>query len=548
MSQNPNHSAASIIVQLLRDTLAQHAPFGAHIAETTKRAITDKWLDRLEEHNTSIMAPFVDMVLEQTDPPPEIKHMLQQMLRPSQAVGSFASNFLLYGIGFSIAGQIVNPFLVGLANDTNTAAVAAGISRPISPPDLATGAIRGIEPGVVSDIAAPGWATEIAARSGVSAADMQFLVDITGAPPDLTTLFEAVRRGYITEEELVTGLRQSDLRDSWIPTVSKLRYTTPTPVDMVRADVQGQLPSDQARQLAFELGLEPPGFVNDNPDWYQILYDTAGRPPGPEEVGRMANRGIVPWEGVGPDVVSFQQMIHESDLKNKWYEPLRQLQVYVPPPRLVAGLLKSGSITEQQARAIWISDGVPPALADAYVHQALVEETATDKVLSKGEITKSFVAGFINEQDALDMLNTIGYRGQVAADILKLATMQRELSAINKVVNRVGSLYVNYKITPTDAQRSLTELGLPAAQIVDLLNIWEIERVPETRIPTIAQLGAAVHYGIIDGTTAIDKAQLLGYTPLDAWIILGAEAHAPLVDANGAAIPRPPDTNTGVDV
>jgi hypothetical protein len=104
-------------------------------------------------------------------------------------------------------------------------------------------------------------------------------------------------------------------------------------------------------------------------------------------------------------------------------------------------------------------------------------------------------------------------------------------------------LYSSYRMSESDAKASLTALGVPDTQITELLAIWAIERGPETRLPTISELAKAVQYQALDPATAITKAEMLGYTAYDAYIIMSGIAEAPL-----NVTPIPTDTDSGVNV
>lgn len=540
MPVDPNHvhSTGSKFAQLLSNVLIEAHPWLSEISEQTKHRVKDEWLEGLEKHATSIVEPIIDKVFDAADMPDEIAALFEHAARPKAQFGATIQQFFVWGVMFSLASTALEPFTQDIAN----ALWSVNPSRPLTPPDIASMVIRGIAPGDAAITPMPGWAADEGKKSGIPPSDMQALIDVTGQPPSPTDLFEMVRRSLIDESKVEQGLREGDTRDEWIPLFSKLRYETPTPIDMVRAAVQAQLPYDQAKALASELGLEPAGFVNDNPDWFDTLFHIAGRPPGPEEVGRMANRGIVPWEGTGADATTFQQAIAESDIKTKWTDALRQLQVYVPPPRMVGGLLKSGSITAEQAKQFWIQGGVPNALADAYVHQATTEETIQEKNLSKTEVTTLLYDGIIDGTQAADLLSVLGFQGKTATYIVELTNFRRRMSFLSTAVRRVSSLYVNYRMTAVDAKASLDALGVPSDQVIQLLEIWDIERKPEVRLPTIAQLGRAVRYSGLDFGVAVSKGMALGYTEYDATLIIAGEAEEP--PPNG----WPTDADTGVDV
>lgn len=240
----------------------------------------------------------------------------------------------------------------------------------------------------------------------------------------------------------------------------------------------------------------------------------------------MANRGIIPWTGTGTDQVSFEQVIAESDVKVKYTAALQALQAYVPPPRTVGTLYQHGAITADQALAYWKAGGVPDPLAQGYLYQAQQEHTEQDKLLAKGEILSAYYDGILPQDQAETYLALLGYSGEVAATMLELQDFRRELQAINKVVSKVGTLYTEFKITGTNATAALSSVGLPANQIQELLGTWGQLRIAPVRVPSVAQIGAAVKYGTITQAEALAELADLGYQPRDAAIVLSAGAEA----------------------
>jgi hypothetical protein len=526
MSTPPHRNtavAASKFAQLLGEVIIHHAPWTADIAEDAKRRRVESFLEELEDHTADIMGPLLTTVAQTGNVPPELSSILGAIATPEHQVSAIASQFLVFGVGFQLGTQLLAPFMQVVANNL----WAMNPTKPLDPSVLATMAVRGIDPATTSITPVPSSITSIAAMSGVSAQNMQALADAVGSPPAPEDLFQMIRRGMITEDQLTQGMREGDTRDEWIPYFTKLRYTTPTPVDLVRAAIQAQMPYDEANSLALELGLEPPGYINDNPDWFQLLFDVAGRPPGPQEVGRMANRGIVPWTGTGADVTSFAQAIAESDVKTKWTDALQAIETYWPAPEEVRGLYQAGGITIEQAEAYWQGSGVPDELVKALSHQAQIQQIEQERALNKGDIVKALYDGILDDEDATDLLSQIGYTGQVAKYIIELTDQRREIRAIDMAVRRVGSLYVNYKLTAADATASLDALGVADAQAQSLLNIWTIERTPETRLPSIAQLGRAVQYSGFPFVDAVAGAVKLGYTTYDATVVIAAESEQP---------------------
>ena len=535
------HGAASIIGQLLGEVIVHHAPWTSEISETTRRRIADDWLENLEQHTTGLIGPLVDQMLAVTDPPPEVRKLLTAAQDPSAQFGSLLQQFFVYGLMFQLAGTMLAPFTQQVQNDV----WSAHPDRPLSPPDLATAVVRGIGHGDSSGVTIPDWATKQAAESGMSAEDFATFVGTTGMAPALQLLFEMVRRDINPEGELnaggitlVSGIQQGDIKDEWIEAVSKLRYVQPSPTDFVRAAIQAQMPYDEAATWATKVGLEPPAYLNDNPDWFKLLFDTAGRPPGPVEMAHAALRGLTSWTGTGPDSVSFAQAIAESDIKTKYTPLLQALATYYPPPGEVRTLLLHGGIDKEQAIAYWQADGIPAELAKAYAYLAETEQITQDKALAKGDILTLVQEQAISDSDARTMLEQIGYTGENATHLIEMAHFRYELEALRNSVRTVARLYTTRKVNATQAKAALESIGLPAIQVGSLMDTLTVQRDNIVLEPTAAQIAGALFYGVIDQAEATAMLIELGYSDYGAYIVLSDRMHT--------ALPNRPPTPSSV--
>jgi hypothetical protein len=389
--------------------------------------------------------------------------------------------------------------------------------------------------------------------NGIADEDTDLQASIIGLPPALQELFEMYRRGIITSTTLgspavttgqtpVTasdgtpltveqGLREGDFRDDWIPAATQLAHSWLTPLDFVRAAVEAQMSYTDAKNWAAATGLDVSTTLPVNttgteatPDMFGLAFSIAGRPPGPEQLARLANRGLIPWTGTGADATTFQQGIAESDVKTKWTGLLQDLAVYVPPPRQVGTLLEHGAITGDQATKFWEDGGVPADLATGYLYMTEQEHVGQDKLLAKGEITTAYFDGIITNDEATTYLGLLGFRDTVASEILAIVDFRREIQAINKVVSRIGNFYVAFKISPTDAQQALEDAGVSSGQATTLLQTWNELRIQPLRVPTTAEIAGAVKYGTLTPAQGLAKVADLGYEPEDAAIVLSAGA------------------------
>lgn len=517
------HQTASKLGQLIGEVIVHHSPWTSEIAAKTTQRIKDDWLEGLEEHGTEVIAPLIDQILGSVDPAGAVAGLLEHAARPTAQFGSTIQQFFIYGVMFSLASTALAPFTQIVANDL----WSANPTKPLDPGILSTLAVRGIDPGSTSVTAVSDDVFAEAAKSGIDRQNMQAMADAAGVPPSPQDLFAMWRRQLIDISRLQQGLREGDTKDDWIDMFTKLAYQTLTPIDMVRAAVQQQLPYATAEALAIELGLEPAGFVNGNPDWFKIAYDIAGRPPGPQEVAHMALRGLTGWTGLGADEVTFQQAIAESDVKTKWTDLLQKLAQYWPSPQETKELYIAGGITLDQAKAYWTGEGLSEELIAAFSHQATTQQIEQDKALAKGNIVTLLYDGIITTGTAVTLLDQIGYSGQTGQYVIELTLARREMRALDAAVRKVGSWYVGYKANATTTKQALVTLGIPDEQITDLLAIWEVERVQPVKLPTIGELAGSVRFGGLSFDDAVARAENLGYTAFDATVIIAAGAQMP---------------------
>jgi len=525
------HVAASKLAQILGETIVHHAPWTAQHNAQARVAATNEWLEGLEQHTAGLIGPFLQQVLASSDPPPAIRSLIQEAIQPQAQFSATLVQIFLWGIVSNIVGTSVGPFLQEVSNQLNAAAVGTGIARPTEPATIATAVGRGLNLGDRPTVTVPQWAYDQAAQSGISKEDVDLSASIIGLPPALQELFELYRRGEISLDDVKQGLREGDFRDDWIDRTVALAHAWLTPLDFVRAAVQAQMTYGDARSWAEKTGLDvttglpvTTGGTEATPDMFGLAYSIAGRPPGPAELGRMANRGIIPWAGEGADKTTFQQGIAESDVKTKWTDALRALETYVPPPREVGTLLEHGAINHDQAVTFWRDAGVPDALAQGYAYVAEQQHIGQDKLLAQGEVKTGYYDGIFSNAQATELLGDLGYHGQVAAEILAIVDFRREIQAINTVVRRISGLYLNHKLSASNAKQAIEAVGVSPDQADRLLSTWETFRVQPFHLPTTSEIGLAVRYGTLTQDQALAELAELGYQPRDAAIVLSAHS------------------------
>jgi hypothetical protein len=348
-------------------------------------------------------------------------------------------------------------------------------------------------------------ASAISRAWGVSQADHDILVANTGEPPGPEQLAEALRRGFIDEATFTKGILESRVRDEWIPTMLKLRFTPMSVADAVNAVVQDYLTEAQASAIAEQNGLEP-GQVD-------ILLKSAGEPLSRTELETLYNRGIVTEDQV-------VQGLRESRLKNKYNDYAFDLHVRLLEPRELSSSVESGAITQAEAvkRAMEYGFSAEDAriLVNGGVNRKL--KTYRERVVSSAE--GMYEINAITSAQFLDVAKSMGFDDTEAQFILKSAELRRQEKTLTQVTSAIRAKYVAHHIDGSQASALLDAAGIPAAQRDFLLNQWTIERAANVKVLTPTQIVKAHKLALISDQDALDRLVAQGYTDGDAALLI----------------------------
>jgi len=439
---------------------------------------------------------------------------------------------------WQIFAQIIsaggNPFLLELAHFMNKQFP----HEALSPSDAATAVNR--------DFMTPTEGTDEAALSGIDQARFDILTALAGTAPSPGVLAEADRRGYLQKgttgkdaTSFEQGIKEGNLLNKWGPIIKELSLATPSPTDMLDALLEGQIKRPEAIALYQAFGGAT-GPSKGSTDWFDIMYNTRGSAPTPLEAADMANRGIIPWNGTGPDVVSYEQSFLEGPWRNKWETPYRKAAERLPTAPEVSSFLSEGVITHAQAVQFLKELGMTQDTATAFLARASATKTTASKNLAESTVNKLYYEQIIDRASAKTFLENLKYTSQEADFILEIVDLTREEHALSQATGRIHTLYVGHKIDASTAMNALNQLQIPSTQVTQLMQLWGLERVNNVKVLSESQIVDAFHYGLIDQATAQARLEQLGYQPHDAWILLSNKEKAKLPNEPAAdAITQP---------
>lgn len=400
-----------------------------------------------------------------------------------------------------------------------------------SPPELASGVVR--------NFIGRAAAEAEAGKQGVSAAVFELLVLLSGDAPGPQQLAEALRRGLIPptgagagSTSFEQGIAEGRLADKWAPVIKGLAQLWPTPVDALDAEVKGQLTEAEANRLYVQLG----GDLQFKP-W---LLNTIGDSPTPLEAAIMAARGIIAEHGTGPNVLSYDQAVHESRYRNKWGPAYRALSRHIPPPSTVASFLARGVVSDQQGHTWLQENDLDPVTSAAYLADAEFTETSDFRGLTSGAVISMYIARVITAAQAGVILEALHVSPRAAQLLLQYADLRYFVDSINRSVQRIATLLTSRKISVQTAKTALTRLGISATAVDDVIGTLQVQAAADVKTLTEAQIVDAFYYKVLTPAEATESLEAIGYTPYDAWVLLSVKVKAPLPNKPARNVAPPP--------
>lgn len=484
----PQAPLVGAVAQAIKDT---HAETTAH-AIHAKNSQLSGWLEAFEAEHAGFMAGILREAMDHPDMPPQVKEALGTLVGPEHQTQVILG---LFSVG-SIVMQFVGAAIAPLVQDVSNVAWSNHQSGVLSPSEMAVGVLKGWS--------TVGEAHREAAFSGIDAARMDLLVKLTGNPPGPQELMEALRRQIIDEERFRLGIRESQVRPEWIDVLLKLRHS-PLPMGVVTsAAVEGHI---DIPELAHRLDL-----AGIDPSEAQLVYETAGRPPGIFELSELVNRGEMP-------LALWLQAIRESDIKNKYIPYLAKLRRRIPPMRTVVAAVHQNVLPPERGIEKLLELGYNHEDAAMLVSEATALKHGANKNLAEGMIRDLYTERLIDRTKAHSLLTGLGYDETETGFILNLADHARHYRMVLAGVNRIHSLYLAHRLTRAQASTALDHLTIDAVARDDYLHLWTEERTANVPRISLAQLQHAVRQEVISYHEFKTRVLAMGYDEKDLDIL-----------------------------
>ncbi len=190
-----------------------------------------------------------------------------------------------------------------------------------------------------------------------------------------------------------------------------------------------------------------------NPDLFDVMIDLAGTAPAPGDLASALRRGLIPEQGTGPDAISFEQGIHEGNVRDKWTTMIRELNMQILSGAEWVTAYLRGQVTKEVALAGALEAGV-----DAKNFQIMFDTAGNPP--SPSELIELVRRGFIPTTglgpDVLSFQQGV-YEGDTKD---KWEPMYEKLSVYIPPPRTITTLEGHGSITQAEAQALYQQSGL----------------------------------------------------------------------------------------
>jgi len=472
-----------------------------HVVEPVTEWFTwglEQFMHFLRPGALRVFGPFLRWYRDLEGCPPEFQSLINNALDEDGEFGAAA----LAMVGTSAGGA-----LIGSVTSSLFAPITYWINRRIRParpePSAAVAmlyrdlAASGLLRGYLLDL---GWTEDVINR----------WVDVLRprlGPADLfASEFRFGESPAATEEEL--RKRGYPLND--IVIARALSTMIPGPGDLIRMAVREAWRDDVAAEWGYDADF-PAEFAEwmakqgDTEGWARKYWRAHWELPGLSTVLDILYR--VPEF----DMADLDTFLRISDIPATWRDYIKRT-AYRPLTRVdVRRMYGMGVLDRSAVKRSYLDLGYDETNAERMTEFTVRFETEDDRAATKADILSFLNVGAITAAEATTWLRGIGYPEDLASYLVARELMKAEQKRIAQQVKHIRNLYVHNEITPSEASSRLGAIGVPAGEIQQLLDEWDIDREAKVQRPSRATLDRLLQQDVISEQDYTAGLVALGY-------------------------------------
>lgn len=414
-------------VQALANEAWQHYPDRPLAAATLAEGVASGQVDRAwaetEAGNTGVNGDRFGRLVRIFDTGPGVAEAFSLWRRGSIDEAGFRRALKREGLEQEWVDALTDEKNVLLSPEQ----VALGIVRSLLddpgflPVDLATGGgtvpsypVSGIDP------------VDEAGKSGTTRERLRVMVGEIGLPMSAQQAASALFRGIIRRPDYNRAILEGDTRPEWADPILEQAREIATASDYVTAHLKGWI--DEAAMYA---GTARHGMSEADT---RLMFLRSGRPAAPGQMATAIARGVDGPDGSPMDEAQFLKGIRQSDIRPEWGGMLYGIRHTYPPLFQLTRLVTAGIIDADTAAKWATYDRYAPEVVTA-LHRAWTQPTAApdDTHTGKAQVQlwtrthNSYLAGEVDEATARGKLTQAGVTAAAVPQVLALWDHEREL-------------------------------------------------------------------------------------------------------------------------
>lgn len=319
----------------------------------------------------------------------------------------------------------------------------------------------------------------------------------------------AYNRGLLSPDEAINRLKKLGYTADEIPHLLQLAKYIPTVSDFVRFAVREVFTPEVAEKYG-QFQDYPPEFeeyakkAGLDPEFAKYYWAAHWELPSITMGFEMLHRGII-----SPD--ELKTLLRSLDVMPYWRDKLIQLS-YSPFTRVdVRRMYKAGVLSRDEVKQAYKDLGYNDEKAEKMTVWTCNEATQESRDLTKAEILNLYQNRIITADQVREMLRGLAYQDDEIEMLINLADYRKAKERLDLIKSALEKTYLAGLIDRNDALIYLEKFGLPASEVQDLLDTWDIKAQVRVTLPSKADVSKFYESQLINEDVYRAMLRGLGY-------------------------------------
>lgn len=251
------------------------------------------------------------------------------------------------------------------------------------------------------------------------------------------------------------------------------------------------------------------GFSRERAEWYWMAHWRLISEGRAQDVVRRVGRGGTIG---GQDTKEwYLEVLRRDDVLSKYWEPMWDTR-FRPLNRLdIWRMGISGRFTSEEMFNYYQDYGYSPDLSRRMADLASEDMTAESRLLSQSLVQDAYKRRVISREAAYNALIGMRFRPEDANLVLTISDLQKQSERAGERTSIIRQRFLSGLISDSEASGQLSNLGKPAEEIADLLELWRAQAADKVEAPPVSTLETWYKRRIISGPRVQEELRHRGY-------------------------------------